>query len=60
MAFKFPKEVLVVREKPANDDPYLAVVGDRDVPFNDDGTRVAVYELKEVRVLKIKTKLVKE
>jgi hypothetical protein len=52
----FPKLIYVTREHPASDESYLAVQGNvlNEV---EDGAKVAVYKLVEVRTAKVTREL---
>ena len=48
---KFNKLIYVYWETPTNDESYM--MASKYIPEVNDGTKVAVYELKEVKTLSI-------
>jgi hypothetical protein len=55
----FPQVLHVTQEKPANDEPFLMVQegGIFSLDANEDGQKVAIYKLVEVKTLKITKEL---
>lgn len=54
---EFPPRIYVRREEDASDPEHWWLNAEPDMGAFDDGDRVAIYELKETRVLKVTREL---
>jgi hypothetical protein len=55
---KLPNEIFVIKEKDGNDSYLIAFNSLDEIPMDQNGDSVGVYQLQETRKLKVTTELI--